>query len=114
MKLWPVWLIWTLLSLALAALGGVKLLARRRGTDPDSILSARPGLTLGAFALWGTALIFASLAWAWSTAPPDQSPAAWVFLALMPACAVSGFLLGLRQAERENKSKREVRHDSQA
>ena len=93
--------IWGLLFFALFVLGGVWFLARRRGVSPDEILRARPGLVMGAVALWGTAVAFAALAWAWTEIQAWGGPA-WLLIVLAPGGAVVGWMLGLRQAEREH------------
>ena len=107
--------VWGLLGVALIILGGVRLHARRRGTDPDQLLRAHPHFVISAVAAWGLLLSLAVLAWAWTGTGGGNGPG-WFFLPLVPLFAAGGFLLGLAQAEREYsaKNRKEVSENVQA
>ena len=107
--------VWGLLCIALSILGVVWCYARRRGVSPNRLLLAHPHLTMGAMVSWGLLFSCVALAWAWTETGGSEGPG-WFFLPLVPFFATGGFLLGLRQAERENKRahRKEVRSDEVA
>ena len=107
--------VWALLCVALTILGGVWLLARREGKCPDELLRAHPHFVISVVAAWEFLFSCVVLLFAWAETGGPRGPG-WFFLPLVPLAACLGLVLGLRQAERENKRahRKEVRSDEVA